>query len=85
MSIKRLELGRYLIPYWGVERFIQSLDVGSATTVIEATLESDSSGSMFQYEDHAVKQGRSYVYWLQSPGGKIIAGPLCRKVRDPNV
>ena len=85
VSIKRLELGRYLIPYWGVERFIRSLDVESARTVFEATLESDSSGSIFQYEDHAVKQGRSYIYWLQSPSGKIIAGPLCRKVRDPKV
>ncbi len=86
MSIKRLELGRYLIPYWGVERFIQSLDVGSVNTMFEAALElrSDSSG-IFQYEDHAVKQGYSYIYWLQSPSGKIIAGPLCLKVRDPNV
>ena len=87
MSIKRLELGRYQIPYHTeVERFIQSLDVGLAHTVLEAVLElgSDSSG-MFQYEDHAVKQGYSYIYWLQSPGGIIINGPLCLKVRDPNV
>ena len=87
VSIKRLELGRYQIPYHReVERFIQSLDVGSAHTVFETALElrSDSSG-MFQYEDHAVKQGYSYIYWLQSPSEKIIAGPLCLKVRDSNV
>lgn len=86
VNIKRLELGRDQIPYEGVKRFIQNLDVGSAPTVFTGILEleSDSSG-MFQYEDHAVKQGCSYIYWLQSPSGKIIAGPLCRKVRDPNV
>ncbi|NOY96744.1 MAG: hypothetical protein GXO81_10315, partial [Chlorobi bacterium] len=87
VSIKRLELGRYQIPYsLEVERFIQSLDIRSATTAFEATLEAetDSSG-IFQYEDHAVKQGYSYIYWLQSPSGKIIAGPLCCKIRDPNV
>lgn len=86
VSIKRLELGHYLIPYEGVDRFIQNLDVGSAPTVSEATLEleSDSSG-MFQYENYAVKQGHSYIYWLKSASNEIIAGPLCLKVRDPNV
>jgi hypothetical protein len=86
LNILRLELGRYLIPYWGVDRFIQTLDVGSATRLVEVNLklEPDSSG-MFQYEDHAVRSGSSYIYWVQSPSKGIIASPLCLKVRDPKV
>jgi len=95
VNIKRMELGRYQIPYSngnqipyssGVERFIQSFDIAPAPVIFEATLEleSDSSG-MVKYEDHTITQGYSYIYWIQSRGGKIIAGPLCLKVRDPNL
>jgi len=85
VSIKRLELRRYQIPYhFEVQRFIQSFDVELGRTVFEGSLKIDSSG-MIQYEDHDVKQGYSYIYWLISASGKTIAGPLCSKIRDPNV
>ncbi|MBN2312914.1 MAG: hypothetical protein JXM79_03225 [Sedimentisphaerales bacterium] len=83
LRIKRLELGRYSVPYAEhIDTFIHSLDVGAATPLSEIPLDSSEG---FQYDDHKVKRGYTYVYWLESPGSELIAGPLCRKVRDPDV
>jgi hypothetical protein len=82
ISIKRLEIDHYLIPYGGIERFVNTQDFGSATLLSKVML---GNSGIIQYEDHKVKPGNAYIYWLQSPGGNKIAGPLFLKVRDPDM
>lgn len=84
--IKRRELTRNQIPYHSrlYKTFIHGLDDDLGQVVYKGTFKPGESG-VLSYEDHHVKQGRAYVYWLQSLSGQIIVGPVCRKVRDPKV
>ena len=84
VNIKRLELNKYEILYAWVKEFVQTLDTSLANPKFKHEATINKSG-ILQFEDHAVVQGRAYVYWLQSPNGNIIAGPLALKVRDPKV
>lgn len=84
LKIKRIELGRYMIPYSGSDEFIQSQDAGRAFTIFDGVLKPDRSG-FIKFEDHDVNVRYSYIYWLESVSGKQIAGPLGLKIRDPDI
>ncbi|NJK94165.1 MAG: hypothetical protein HC905_03795, partial [Bacteroidales bacterium] len=82
--IKRMEFGRYLIPYSNNQKFIKNCDPDKAAIIFKGTLKPDSMGYL-TYNDQQVKQKYSYVYWLQNKHGKILGNPVCLKLRDPKV
>jgi hypothetical protein len=80
LRLRRSEFGLYEFPYQGVDSFLATLRPQQSKTFEVSVKPGD--GGCFEYADNAVRQDFTYVYWVQSPGGHCIAGPLALKVRN---
>lgn len=80
LRLLRSEFGLYEFPYQGVDSFLGTLSPKRSKTFEVSVKPGD--GGRFEYADNAVRQDFTYVYWVQSPSGHCIAGPLALKVRN---
>lgn len=79
INIKRLEIDKQIARFstFGLEQ-----DISFASTIGNLNWAGTDS---VQYDDRNVKPGNGYVYWLQTPEGIILVGPLYFKVWDPEL